>query len=237
MISIITVVYNGEKTIRHTLDSVCSQSLTPYEYIIVDGLSSDNTVTIVKEYMEQYPFIKLVSEKDSGIYDAMNKGIQLANGKLIGIINSDDWYEKHALEKMQEAYAAHGKGIYYGIQRNMLEDKEYYLERSSQEFLASKMIQHPSTFVSADIYKEYGYFDTRYKYSADLELFIRYSRKEIAFYRLDCIIANFRIGGASSTPAAVMESLAVRKRYGLISSRQYNFRILKLKIKSLLKYR
>lgn len=236
MISIITVVYNGEKTIRHTLESVCNQSTQPGEYIIVDGLSTDNTAAIVKEYMEKYPFVKLISEKDSGIYDAMNKGIRMVSGELIGIINSDDWYERTALEKMQKAYTAHGSGIYYGIQRYLLDNKEYYLERSGHEFLAQKMIPHPSTFVTADIYKKYGLFDTSYKYSADLEMFVRYSKEKVPFYRLDNIIANFRIGGASSTPAAVKESLAVRKHYGLISRKQYNFKIIKMKIKSLLQY-
>jgi glycosyltransferase involved in cell wall biosynthesis len=181
MISIITVVYNGEKTIRQTLDSVCNQSVLPDEYIIVDGLSSDSTLTIVRKYMEKYPFIKLISEKDDGIYDAMNKGIKLAKGKLIGIINSDDWYEANAFEKMSEAFIENGSGVYYGIMRNILNEKEFYLERVNQEFLAQKMIQHPSTFVSADIYRDYGLFDLNYKISSDLELFIRYSINNVKF--------------------------------------------------------
>ena len=236
MISIITVVYNGEKTIRQTLDSVCNQSLLPNEYIIVDGLSSDSTLTIVRTYMEKYPFIKLISGKDAGIYDAMNKGIKMAKGKLIGIINSDDWYEANALEKMAEAFVAKGSGVYYGIMRWILNEKEFYLERANQEFPAQKMILHPSTFVSADIYRDYGLFDLKYKISSDLDLFIRYSINNVKFYPLDNIITNFRAGRASSTPKAGMESLLILKNYGLITSRQYYFKLLKLKVKSFINY-
>jgi glycosyltransferase involved in cell wall biosynthesis len=236
MISIITVVYNGEKTIKDTLDSVCCQSLLPAEYIIVDGLSTDGTIAIVKEYMLKYPFIKYISEKDSGIYDAMNKGIQLANGKLIGIINSDDWYETNALEKMWDAYVGTGSGIYYGIQRNIIDEKEFYLERASHEFLAEKMIPHPSTFVSSDIYKEFGVFDLKFAFSADLELLIRFSKLNIPFYKLDSIISNFRIGGASSTPKAAMESLVIRKNYGHINLKRYYFSLFKFKLKLLMNY-
>jgi glycosyltransferase involved in cell wall biosynthesis len=228
MISIITVVYNGEKTIKYTLDSVCNQSVLPEEYIIVDGLSTDSTLVIVRAYMENYPFIKLISEKDDGIYDAMNKGIQLAKGKLIGIINSDDWYETNALEKMSEAFSTSGSGVYYGILRFILNEKEFYLARANSEFLAQNMIPHPSTFVSADIYRHYGLFDLKYKISSDLELFIRYSINKVKFYHLDNIIANYRIGGASSALKAGMETILIRKKYGLITDKQYYFQFLKL---------
>lgn len=236
MISIITVVFNGEKTIKDTLNSVCSQTLLPTEYIIVDGLSTDGTIAIVKEYIQKYPFIKYISEKDSGIYDAMNKGIELATGKLIGIINSDDWYEANALEKMRDAYINSGSGIYYGIQRNILDDKEFYMERGSHEFLDQRMIPHPSTFISKDIYNEFGVFDLKFAFSSDLDLLIRFYKKNVSFYRVDSIIANFRIGGASSTPKAAMESIFIRKNFGFISDKKYYFTLLKLKLKLLLNY-
>jgi glycosyltransferase involved in cell wall biosynthesis len=237
MISIITVVLNGEKTIKQTLESVCNQSFLPLEYIVVDGLSTDSTLKIVREYMVKYSFIKLISEKDDGMYDAMNKGIRSAKGELIGIINSDDWYEPNALEKMSEAFLKNGSGVYYGILRYISNEKEFYLERSNPDFLFQQMIPHPSTFVSADIYKEYGIFNLDYKISSDLELFIRYSLNEINFYPLDHIIANFRIGGASSTTSAGIESILIRKKYGLITNQQYYFKLLKFKIKSMINYK
>ena len=235
-VSIITVVYNGAKTIRRTLESVCKQTILPYEYIIIDGLSTDSTLEIVKEYLANYPFIKYISEKDSGIYDAMNKGIDVATGELVGIINSDDWYEFNALETMTNSYSKYGSGVYYGIQRNILEDKEYFLERANHEFIALKMIPHPSTFVSSDIYKQKGNFNLNFKYSADLDLIIRFLNEHVPFYRVDSIISNFRIGGVSSSYSAGNESLLIRKQYKLISDKQYYFKILKTKLKSLLRF-
>jgi glycosyltransferase involved in cell wall biosynthesis len=236
MISIITFVHNGEKTIRNTLESVCNQSVLPSEYIIVDGLSSDSTLTIVREYMEKFPFIKLISEKDYGIYDAINKGIQLAKGKLIGIIHADDWYEKNALEKMAEAYIKNGSGVFYGIVRYILNGKEFYLERTNHEFLSQNMIPHPSTFVSSDLYRDFGLYNLNYKSASDLDLFIRYSIHKVRFYAIDSIISNFRIGGVSCTINALKESLLVRKNYGLITSKQYYFKLIKYNIKSIINY-
>lgn len=235
MVTIITVVYNGEKTIRQTLNSVCNQSVLPDEYIIVDGKSTDLTLNILEEYKSQYPFIKVISEKDSGIYDAMNKGIKMAKGELIGILNSDDWYEPHAVEKMLNSYRKNGSGVYYGIQRNLLDEKEFYLERVHQDFLAKKMIQHPSSFISSDVYKKHGVFNLKYKYSADLELFIRFYDQKVSFFHLDDIITNFRIGGASSSVKAAKESLTIRYHYRLIGFTNYFRTLVKLSLKSILK--
>lgn len=234
MISIITVVLNGEKTIKRTLDSVCNQSVLPMEYIIVDGISTDSTLDIIHDYMKRFPFIKLIREEKRGIYLAMNKGIELAKGKLIGIINSDDWYEENAFAEMSKAYEMNGSGVYHGIVRFVSHGKECFLERGTHEFLGVRMMPHSSIFVSADVYKKHGIFDLKYKYSADLELLVRYASQKVPFYYLDNIIANFTAGGASSDRRAAMESLRVRKRYGLISGRQYYPVIAKLKLQSLL---
>jgi glycosyltransferase involved in cell wall biosynthesis len=233
MISIITVVYNGEKTIRETLESVCTQTELPFEYIIIDGGSTDATVKIITEFAFIYPFIKLVSEKDNGIYDAMNKGISLARGRIVGILNSDDWYEADALEKITEAYNRNGSGVYCGFLRSILDDKEFYAERVSHQFLGRKMIPHPSTFISLDIYKRFGCFNLAYRYSADLELFARLINKQVTFFYLDYILTNFRLGGASSSSDAAIESTKIRKKYGLITTKEYFKKILKLKLSSL----
>ena len=106
LVSIVTVCYNSEKTIRKTIESVLAQTYGQVEYIIVDGASTDNTVAVAREYEEQFRqkgyTYRIVSEKDRGIYDAMNKGLALASGELIGIINSDDWYEPDAVKTAAE---------------------------------------------------------------------------------------------------------------------------------------
>src|SRR5574344_2512884 len=100
LITIITVCYNSEKTIERTIKSVVNQTYKNIEYIFIDGASSDKTLDIIKKYMKEYSFIKLISEKDNGIYDAMNKGISLSTGSIIGMINSDDYYELDAVESI-----------------------------------------------------------------------------------------------------------------------------------------
>ncbi len=221
MVTIITVVFNGEKTIKDTIESVCRQTVLPGEYLIIDGGSTDGTPAIVAPYLKSYPFIKFISEPDQGIYDAMNKGIRQASGDLIGMINADDWYENDAIEKMSRAYAHHGTGVYYGILRYHLNNMEYYLERSSHNFPAERMIPHPATFVSRDIYDKHGFFNLKYRYSADLDFVIRLFKANAPFFPMDDVIANFRIGGASYTLRSALEALAIRRKYDLLSSRQY----------------
>jgi glycosyltransferase involved in cell wall biosynthesis len=234
MISIITVVYNGAKTIKDTIESVCTQTVLPTEYLIIDGASTDNTLSIVKSYMQRYPFIKLVSEPDRGIYDAMNKGLALVSGELIGILNSDDWYERGALEKMWNAYQAGGSGVYYGILRYLKNDEDFYLERVSQKFAGERMIPHPATFVSKDIYDRYGHFSLDYKYAADLEWLLRLVKQKVTFRHLDEIISNFRIGGASESFKADLEALIIRKSYGYINYPQYVQRLIALRLRHLI---
>jgi glycosyltransferase involved in cell wall biosynthesis len=235
IVSIITVVYNGALTISQTIDSVCSQTVLPYEYIIIDGHSTDATVEIVQDYMKRFSFIKLWSGEKHGIYYAMNEGIGRVNGKLVGMINSDDWYEQDAIERMTKAYLANGSGVYYGIQRTWKGDHEFLLERVNHHFIKLKMIPHPTTFVSTDLYSTLGMFNCKYRYSADLELVIRYLQANVDFFPLDHIIANFRLGGASSTPKAALESLEVRRLYGMIDTRAYVASLLKLRLKKLIK--
>ncbi len=115
-VSIITVSFNSEKTIERTVKSVISQTYKNLEYIIVDGGSGDKTVDIIKGYSEKYDFISYTSEPDNGIYDAMNKGIERAGGEIIGIINSDDWYEENAVAIIVKSFLENGRkqGVYYG---------------------------------------------------------------------------------------------------------------------------
>jgi len=234
MISIITVVYNAENTIKRTLDSVCNQTLLPFEYIIIDGKSSDNTLSIIEEYQSKFKFIKLVSEKDNGIYDAMNKGLKLAQGKIIGLINSDDWYELNALNVIYESFIKNGSGVYLGIQRFLENGKEFFLERANHEFISKKMIGHPSSFVTSDIYEEFGIFSTNYRYSSDLELMIRFIKFGVEFHYVDNIISNFSLGGASSKPQAAIESLEILFESKLISKQLYYKKVIKNKLKILL---
>lgn len=235
LVSIITVCYNSEKSIKKTIKSVLNQTYDNIEYIIIDGGSTDNTLSIIDDFNNSN--IKLVSEKDNGIYDAMNKGINIASGEIIGIINSDDWYEMNSIEIVVNEYIKNGEGIYYGIERKLINSKEFLLERGNIEFIDIKMIPHSTCFVSKSIYTNYGTFDEKYRYSADYDLIIRMKNKRVAFFKIDKIISNFSIGGASSSPRASIESIKIKYKYGFIKRKQYYYQYLKNIAKIMLKRR
>ena len=153
--SIITVCYNSEKTIERTISSLRNQTFRNFEYIIIDGGSTDSTLEIIKKNQDVVSV--LVSEKDEGIYDAMNKGINLASGEMVGIINSDDWYEPNAVELVVNAYVDNpDKRIFHGDRFDILEDETRKVRKfhpSRFKFVYYGMTyHHPSMFVHRNIY-------------------------------------------------------------------------------------
>ncbi|WP_407269619.1 glycosyltransferase family 2 protein [Radiobacillus sp. PE A8.2] len=219
-VTIITVSYNSENTIRDTMQSVLNQTYENIEYIIIDGNSKDNTVAIAKEFEQQFNGrLKVVSEPDQGIYDAMNKGIKLASGELVGIINSDDWYEVNSVEIMVDNYRRNSDCILYGILKMVKNEQVYYLKCLSHEFLGENMIQHPTCFIPKRLYDTYGLYDTNYKISADYELVNRYKQQGVKFCRVERVISNFRLGGASTGNLGPIESLHIKYKYNHISKK------------------
>ena len=194
-VSIITVCKNSEVTIRQTIESVLNQTFKNIEYIIVDGGSTDKTLTVIEEYIPLFHGrLAYISEKDNGIYDAMNKGISRASGDVIGIINSDDWYEPDAVEKAVECFKRTDAEVVYGeiwlIDQNG--EREYHTSDSTYP-------PHPSTFIKREIYQRYGMFDLSYQIAADRDLLLRFMADGIRFERIDGILANFRRTGISNT--------------------------------------
>lgn len=230
--SIITVCFNGEKTIERTIVSVLSQSYQNFEYIIVDGASTDGTLGIIEKYIEKYPNkIKLISEKDNGIYDAMNKGIRMASGDLIGIINSDDYYEIDALESISKAYDDEKYEIVYGMLRTIKDGKEVSVYIKNHQWLDEDMITHPTCFVTKELYEDFGMYLLEYRYSADYEFMLRVKRHpQVSFKPVYKIIANFSLDGASGSINGYMDTLRLKYNYNLISKRKYYFEIAKSKM-------
>jgi len=176
-ISIITVVYNGEKFLEETIQSVLNQSYKNIEYIIIDGGSTDGTVEIIKKYEEKLHY--WVSEADNGIYDAMNKGIGLCNGELIGIINADDWYLPKSIEKVVEVYKESNTDevLIHGILDVYDKNENYVHSRGGRDIpimrWMSTPFKHPTCFVSSKVYKKIGLFDTQYRLAADYDFMLR----------------------------------------------------------------
>lgn len=235
LITIITPCYNSEKTIRRTIESVLSQKYSNMEYLIIDGASTDETVEIVKSYEEAFRNhtsfrgrMRIISEPDDGIYYAMNKGIQMAEGEMIGIINSDDYYENDAVAVMAAHRTEVPYQILYGFERILRNGEEAGICIHHHTNLDYQMITHPTCFVTKKLYKDLGIFDTAYKYSADYEFMLRmYHSGKVEFTPVYEVIANYALGGASGTGAAYMETQGLYYKYGMISKKR--FKLLKWK--------
>lgn len=224
LISVVTPSFNSEKTIIRCIESVLRQTYQNIEFIIVDGGSTDQTVEIIKSYIPKFKGrLKYISEKDSGIYDAMNKGIKLCTGELIGILSSNDYYELDGIQKIVNEYNPNKQlSILYGMERLLVDGKESQVRIFHHQFMKTHMITHPATFVSKGVYDTYGLYDLNYKSSSDYDFMLRMIQfPEINFIPVYEIVTNFNAGGISSTPLAGYETLKLRKKYGLIRHRKY----------------
>ena len=235
-VSIITVCYNSERTIRRTIESVLGQTYPNIEYIIIDGGSTDRTVEIIGEYAALSDGrLSYISEPDQGIYDAMNKGIRRSSGELTGILNSDDYYEPQAVEHMVDAMKDDRYQILYGFMRSWKEGQVYSVNRQSHLFLKECMINHPACFVTRTVYDDFGCFDLQYVSVADYDFMLRMSAvPEVKFYPVDHLIANFSIGGMCATDRAWLDLLKLRRNYGMISAGRYKWELTKNKLYHLL---
>ncbi len=203
-ISIITATFNSEKTIEHTLKSVQQQTYANIEHIVVDGNSLDGTMNIVHSFSHVQ---KKKSEKDNGIYDAMNKGIELADGDIIGILNSDDFYaDEFVLENVATIFEKENCDAVYG---NLLYVDETNISKvtrkwisgnhTKQSFLYGWMPPHPTFFVKKKCYNKFGKFNLNLGTAADYELMLRMIFKhEIKTSYISKTLVHMRSGGASN---------------------------------------
>lgn len=222
--SIITVSYNSEKTIENTILSVLDQTVLPDEYFIIDGGSNDSTVFVAKNYKERFCqkgiSYKIISEKDEGIYDAMNKGIKMASGDFIGIINSDDWYELSAIEKLKEMYKCKYFDVFYGDLCIRMENGKFFIKKArNSKFISSRYWNHPSMFVSKKIYEKYLYNSK--EMFADFDFFLKLKKNNVKFEILNEVLANFRLGGISNNKSLISTLKDVKERYKIYRRNGY----------------
>lgn len=199
-VSIITVTYNAEKYIEQTMQNVFAQTYSNIEYLIIDGGSTDGTLEIIEKYKPRLAYS--VSEKDNGIYDAMNKGIVMAKGKLIGIINASDFYEPDAVETIVKAFLANPKaGIFHGNANVLNSDGSFFKTKCPNlnltELHKRFSLQHPTFFVLPEVYQKYGKFDTSFRIAADYDFSLRCHLAGVEFCYINKVITNFRQGGVS----------------------------------------
>lgn len=205
LVSIITVCYNSDKTIKDTIESILMQSYRNIEYVIIDGKSTDRTMDIINEYRNTKKIsIKVISEKDKGLYDAMNKGIDISNGDIIGILNSDDMYvDEHVIQDIVNKFNFSNPDLVYGDLVLVDPENTSKIVRrwksKSGKFRLGWMPPHPTVFVKKQLYDICGKFDINYKIAADYDILYRFLEKNKAKTEyVDRVLVKMRSGGESN---------------------------------------
>lgn len=204
-VSIITSVWNNEKTIEDAIKSVLSQNYPNIEYIVVDGASKDGTINIIKKYEDKIS--KFVSEKDKGIYDGLNKGLSLATGDIIGFLHSDDIYaNENIITEVVEAFKQNKTDSIYGdlVYVDKEDTSKIFRYWKSGEYTFKKLLNgwmppHPTFFVKREFYEKHGNFDLSFGIAADYDFMLRMLGKyKITTSYLPKVLYKMRVGGASN---------------------------------------
>ncbi len=215
-VTIITVAFNSEACIARTIESVLAQSASDIEYLIIDGASYDHTVKIAESYrasfLERGAEYRIISEPDNGIYDAMNKGIRLASGDIIGILNSGDWYEPHTVRAVQHVFAKTDCELMFANIRLYRKDGSSFVKKARlRKFQTSRDWNHPTTFVRAEIYKKNPFRDLGIHDDYGFFLLMRRQNRKIVV--VNKVLANFQMGGASNKKDFKAAVKRIKDRY------------------------
>ncbi len=218
LVSIITINYNNSIGLKKTLDSVRAQTFADYEQVIVDGGSNDESVEIIREALQDKDYARHVSwwcsEKDGGIYDAMNKGIQRANGKFVFMLNSGDCFsDKGVLSQMEDALRANENGIVYGAVDYYDKDGYLYTYSTSQDdLLKDKNIPHQACFIARGLHEKIGLYDCGYKIYADFDFMIKSYKAGVKFVHAPYVVSDCEIVGASCNSELQKKEFALLKK-------------------------
>lgn len=210
--TIITVVRNGSETLQRCINSIKSQSFKDFEYLIIDGASSDRTLEIVRENADVISFA--VSEEDQGLYFAMNKGLELARGKYVGILNADDIYFPNTLGLVRDVILKDSNSdVIYGAMSYFSQPHKTHFIHSEE--LPKRMIFHPTCFVSNEAYKKHGNFNTKYRVAADYEFIMRCYKANAKFVGINSVLASFSDGGTSARLRlrSILETSEIQAKY------------------------
>lgn len=235
-ISLITTTYNSATTLRDTFDSVLSQSYPDIDYWVIDGASTDGTVDIIKEYEKKFNGrMHWVSEKDKGLYDAMNKGLEHATGDVVGILNSDDFFtSSDVIEIVANTFADTGGaeldaiyGDIHFVRPNKLDECiRYYSSKNFRPWLMrfGYMPAHPSFYARRSVFEKYGYYSLEYKLAADYDMMVRlFCKHHIKARYIQKDFVTMRTGGASTRSIShrlllTTEDAKACRRHGIYSN-------------------
>ncbi|HTR28127.1 MAG TPA: glycosyltransferase family 2 protein [Puia sp.] len=212
LVSIITIVFNGERHLEQAIRSVIGQSYPNIQYILVDGGSTDGSVSIIRQYKDRVAY--WISEKDKGISDAFNKGLARCDGEIVGILNADDWYEPDAVALAVQQLA--GADVAFGDIRLWRDEKQDSVVKGNLRRLDYEMtLNHPTVFVRKRCYDRYGGFDLHYRCAMDYDLLLRLKVNNCRFVYVPAILANMRWGGMSDEQwrLGCRETLEIKNNY------------------------
>tara|TARA_Y100000768_G_scaffold375482_1_gene346337 strand:+ start:357 stop:1214 length:858 start_codon:yes stop_codon:yes gene_type:complete len=224
LISVITVVFNGEKYLEQAILSVTEQTYDNIEYIIIDGGSTDSTLDIIRKYEDYIDFWK--SEKDKGIYNAMNKGISLCRGDFIGFVNADDYLYHDTLEKLADAIKK--EKIDYTVGPvDIISKKGHFEEKANvlqnfhvkNRYIFEMATPHLSFYVSRKILKDIGPFDENFKIRADYDMTINVMSLSKKYYNFNKSVGAFRHGGVSGSYRTYFESFNILRKHNVSFSK------------------
>jgi len=226
-ITVITPSFNSEKSICHTIQSLVDQTILKgpvngaeqceLEYLLIDGASKDKTVAIAESFRSRLEAagvsFRVISEPDEGIYDAMNKGIALATGGIIGILNSDDWYEPDTLETVAQTIRDTGCDLMFANIRMHKADGSSFIKKARQRdtYQTSRDWNHPTTFVKAAYYKQYPF--RKLGIHDDYGFYLQMRKLPLKIVTVDKVLANFRMGGASNRKSLKRAIRRIKERY------------------------
>ena len=233
-VTILTVAFNAEQTISRTIKSVIAQTYPEIEYIVIDGASSDRTAEIARSFVEEFSFqakrsMRVISEPDKGMYDALNKGAMLAHGEIVGQINADDWYEPDAVRTMAELYEREGYDLAWGSVNVITKSGNLVKHAKRGMFWTTSHWCHPAAFARRKILLEYPYPLINSHDDFDFATHLYVDGKKLI--PLDKVISNFTFGGISTQKSLreakrrLDEIYGIHRKYGM-SKLYYPYRLL-----------
>ena len=224
--SVVTVVFNAESVIEKTMRSVLEQTYLPYEYIIIDGKSSDNTLSVINDVIASLKnsgiIFKVISEKDNGIYNAMNKGIRNATGDFISFLNAGDWYENDAFETVNNLYEKESFDLTYGGLHYINPDGSVINKMSRKDHIvSSRNWNHPSMFLRTELYKKY-YFNEKYKICSDFDLYLKLRKAKVKIVICNKVLTNFVADGVSTSTNRENVERRAKEKYSAYRENGYS---------------
>lgn len=223
-VTIITVAYNSADTIVDTIESVLNQTYSNIEYLVIDGLSKDSTVEIAKSYVQKFEekgmSMKLISEADQGMYDALNKGAVLALGELVGNINADDWYEPEAVERMVELYRKEKYDFAWADLRIIKPSGNMIKKARVGRFWTTAGFCHPTMFSKKEVLLEFPYACEQM--DDDFEMILRANKAGKRIITLNEVLANYRFGGMSTKKSVKNLVERIKMKYATYRKHGYS---------------